>query len=153
MVIDVSHVALQGFVISDWQGIDRITDPPHSNYTHSVQASIQAGIDMVSGNELHAITIFCCKLKISLLPKNVRCLLSYQVMVPYNHTEFIDTLTRLVNDKVIPVSRIDDAVERILRVKFMMGLFENPLSDQTFSAELGSQVGLFPSSVQRISLE
>lgn len=39
---------LQGFVISDWQGIDRITDPPHSNYTYSVQAAIGAGIDMVS---------------------------------------------------------------------------------------------------------
>ncbi|KAH9704803.1 glycosyl hydrolase family protein [Citrus sinensis] len=37
----------KGFVISDWQGIDRITSPPHSNYTYSVQAGIQAGIDMV----------------------------------------------------------------------------------------------------------
>ena len=39
----------QGFVISDWEGIDRITSPPHSNYSYSVQAGIQAGIDMVSG--------------------------------------------------------------------------------------------------------
>lgn len=38
---------MQGFVISDWQGIDRITSPPHSNYTHSVLAGVQAGIDMV----------------------------------------------------------------------------------------------------------
>lgn len=38
----------KGFVISDWQGIDRITSPPHSNYTHSVLAGVQAGIDMVS---------------------------------------------------------------------------------------------------------
>lgn len=37
----------QGFVISDWQGIDRITNPPHSNYTYSVLESVQAGIDMV----------------------------------------------------------------------------------------------------------
>lgn len=40
-------IEFQGFVISDWQGIDRITSPPHSNYTYSVQAGIQAGIDMV----------------------------------------------------------------------------------------------------------
>lgn len=39
---------LQGFVISSWAGIDRITDPPHSNYSHSVQAGILAGIDIVS---------------------------------------------------------------------------------------------------------
>ena len=38
----------QGFVISDWQGIDRITSPPDSNYSYSVQASIEAGVDMVS---------------------------------------------------------------------------------------------------------
>lgn len=40
---------IQGFVISDWEGIDRITSPPHSNYSYSVQAGIEAGIDMVSG--------------------------------------------------------------------------------------------------------
>ncbi|KAK4764655.1 hypothetical protein SAY86_025745 [Trapa natans] len=102
-----NRLRFRGFVISDWQGIDRITDPPHSNYTYSVQASISAGIDMV--------------------------------MVPDNHTEFIDTLTKLVNDNVIPMSRINDAVSRILRVKFTMGLFESPLADQTFSAEIGSQ--------------
>ncbi|KAI3409502.1 uncharacterized protein J3R85_019249 [Psidium guajava] len=61
------------------------------------------------------------------------------VMVPFNHTVFIDTLTRLVKADVIPMSRIDDAVERILRVKFMMGLFENPLGDETFLSHLGSQ--------------
>uniref|UniRef100_A0A0D3EUJ5 beta-glucosidase n=1 Tax=Oryza barthii TaxID=65489 RepID=A0A0D3EUJ5_9ORYZ len=36
-----------GFVISDWLGIDRITSPPDANYTYSVQAGINAGIDMV----------------------------------------------------------------------------------------------------------
>lgn len=38
----------QGLVISDWQGIDRITSPPHANYSYSVQASVSAGIDMVT---------------------------------------------------------------------------------------------------------
>ncbi|KAL8505268.1 hypothetical protein ACS0TY_016485 [Phlomoides rotata] len=36
----------RGFVISDWQGIDRITSPPHANYTYSILASVNAGIDM-----------------------------------------------------------------------------------------------------------
>jgi len=39
---------LQGFVISDWQGIDRITSPPHANYSYSVEAGVGAGIDMVN---------------------------------------------------------------------------------------------------------
>jgi hypothetical protein len=34
-------------VISDWQGIDRITTPPGSNYSYSVEAGVGAGIDMV----------------------------------------------------------------------------------------------------------
>jgi beta-glucosidase-like glycosyl hydrolase len=42
---------LQGFVISDWLGIDRITSPPAANYTYSVQAGINAGIDMVCSFE------------------------------------------------------------------------------------------------------
>ncbi|KAM1206169.1 hypothetical protein FF1_006840 [Malus domestica] len=97
----------RGFVISDWQGVDKITYPPHSDYPNSVLAGIQAGIDMV--------------------------------MVPFNHTEFIDIVTTHVNNKLIPMSRIDDAVKRILRVKFVMGLFENPLADQSFVDKLGSQ--------------
>ncbi|XP_075646189.1 uncharacterized protein LOC142617291 [Castanea sativa] len=98
----------KGFVISDWEGVDRITSPPHSNYTYSVQAAIQAGIDMV--------------------------------MVPFNYTEFIDDLTYLVKNNFIPMDRIDDAVARILLVKFTMGLFENPLADFSLVNELGSQV-------------
>jgi beta-glucosidase len=46
------------------------------------------------------------------------------VMVPYDANRFINTMTKLVQQKQIPVSRIDDAVRRILRVKFEMGLFD-----------------------------
>ncbi|XP_020528076.1 uncharacterized protein LOC18421559 isoform X3 [Amborella trichopoda] len=97
----------RGFVISDWQGIDRITSPAGSNYPYSVHAGVNAGIDMI--------------------------------MVPYNFTEFINDLTEQVNSKSIPMSRIDDAVRRILRVKFQMGLFENPLADLSLADQLGSQ--------------
>ncbi|CDP10534.1 unnamed protein product [Coffea canephora] len=37
----------RGFVISDWQGIDSITSPPHANYTYSIVAGVSAGIDMM----------------------------------------------------------------------------------------------------------
>lgn len=63
-----------------------------------------------------------------------------QVMLPFNHTEFIDDLTYLVKNNVISMDRIDDAVGRILLVKFSMGLFENPLADLSLVNELGSQV-------------
>lgn len=63
-------------------------------------------------------------------------------MVPEAYEEFIDDLTLLVKKNVIPMSRINDAVRRILRVKFIMGLFENPLADLSFVDYLGSQVYL-----------
>ncbi|KAL3644118.1 hypothetical protein CASFOL_012050 [Castilleja foliolosa] len=62
------------------------------------------------------------------------------VMVPYNYTEFINGLTLLVKRNFIPMSRINDAVKRILRVKFTMGLFENPLADYSLTKYLGSKV-------------
>jgi len=58
-------------------------------------------------------------------------------MIPYTYTEFIDDLTALVRNGTIPMSRIDDAVRRILRVKFTMGLFENPYGDPSLAGELG----------------
>ncbi|KAF3639032.1 hypothetical protein T459_28423 [Capsicum annuum] len=102
-----NKLKFRGFVISDWQGVDRITDPPHANYSYSLQSGIMAGIDMI--------------------------------MVPENYREFIDTLTSLVKANIVPMTRIDDAVKRILRVKFVMGLFENPLSDPSLAKQIGSQ--------------
>ncbi|KAI7745476.1 hypothetical protein M8C21_008781 [Ambrosia artemisiifolia] len=65
--------------------------------------------------------------------------LNFKVMVPNNYSEFINNLKYLVKNKFIPMERIDDAVSRILRVKFSMGLFENPLADFNMVNEVGSQ--------------
>ncbi len=46
-------------------------------------------------------------------------------MVPYDFT-FYDHLLDLAQKGDVPEERIDDAVRRILRVKFRTGLFENP---------------------------
>ena len=46
------------------------------------------------------------------------------VMVPEGWREFIAGLRKQVERGVVPVERIDDAVGRILRVKFACGLFE-----------------------------
>lgn len=39
---------------------------------------------------------------------------------------YLENLGQLVNDKRIPIEKIDDAVRRILRVKYRLGLFEKP---------------------------
>lgn len=46
-------------------------------------------------------------------------------MVPYDYS-FYELLLELVNEGSVPLARIDEAVSRILRVKFQLGLFDNP---------------------------
>ncbi len=58
-------------------------------------------------------------------------------MVPTDYS-FYDILIKLVQDGEVPVARIDDAVSRILRVKFALNLFENPYPDQKMAAKVGS---------------
>ena len=49
-------------------------------------------------------------------------------MVP-SDWKFCDYLRELVGEKVVPMSRIDDAVRRVLRLKMRLGLFEKPFPD------------------------
>jgi beta-glucosidase len=51
---------------------------------------------------------------------------------------FITSMTSLVNSGSVPTSRIDDAVSRILTVKFTAGLFEAPYADRSFQSSFGS---------------
>ncbi|MEW5798327.1 MAG: glycoside hydrolase family 3 N-terminal domain-containing protein [Bacteroidota bacterium] len=60
------------------------------------------------------------------------------VMVPVNYEYFINELKKLVTAGRIPMSRIDDAVKRILRVKMQMGLFEKPFTDRSLTPSIGS---------------
>ena len=54
-------------------------------------------------------------------------------MVPFEFS-FFDLLMQCVQDGSVPMPRIDDAVRRILRVKFMTGIFENPRPDPGMKA-------------------
>ncbi|XP_057428898.1 uncharacterized protein LOC130722240 isoform X2 [Lotus japonicus] len=98
-------LGFKGFVISDWEGLDRLSEPRGSNYRYCISVSVNAGIDMV--------------------------------MVPLRHELFFEDLTSLVESGEVPMSRIDDAVERVLRVKFAAGLFEFPLSDRSLLDTVG----------------
>jgi beta-glucosidase len=59
-------------------------------------------------------------------------------MVPQDWNRFESTLKDLVTSDEVPQARVDDAVTRILRVKFEMGLFENPMPDPDKWDEVGS---------------
>jgi beta-glucosidase len=102
------ELGFNGFVVSDWAGIDELS----KNYKADIETSINAGLDMV--------------------------------MIPYgpgeanNYKQFITRLKELVAEEKVSPSRIDDAVRRILRVKFQMGLFDNPTTDPKLTAALGS---------------
>ena len=58
-------------------------------------------------------------------------------MVPYE-VSFCDYLKELVEEGEVPMSRIDDAVARVLRLKYRLGLFENPYWDIAKYDKFGS---------------
>ncbi|KAJ0083423.1 hypothetical protein Patl1_31151 [Pistacia atlantica] len=103
-----NKLGFKGFLISDWEGLDRLWKPHGSNYRYCISSAINAGIDMV--------------------------------MVPLRFEQFVDDLTFLVESDEVPISRIDDAVERILRVKFVAGLFEYPFSDKSLLDTVGCKL-------------
>jgi beta-glucosidase len=96
------ELGFQGFVVSDWGGINQV-DP---DYYKAVVTAINAGIDMN--------------------------------MVPYYYQLFFNTMKQAVMNGDITQERIDDAVRRILRAKFMLGLFENPYGDPSLAVTVGS---------------
>jgi beta-glucosidase len=98
------ELGFEGFVVSDWGGIDEV-DP---DYYTAVVTAINAGIDMN--------------------------------MVPYDYGRFSKTLLQAVEAGDIPMERIDDAVRRILRVKFALNLFEEPFSNPDLLESVGSEV-------------
>lgn len=51
--------------------------------------------------------------------------------------DFQEGLTKAVEEKKVSMDRIDDAVRRILRQKFKLGLFENPFPDTTLVSKIG----------------
>jgi beta-glucosidase len=60
------------------------------------------------------------------------------VMVPDDYRTFISTLRDEVNAGRVPMSRIDDAVARILTKKHELGVLDRPLADRRFLAGVGS---------------
>jgi beta-glucosidase len=102
------ELGFKGFLVSDWAAIDQLSP----DYKNDVEQSINAGLDMI------------------MIPNGPD--------KPNNYAEFIQDLKALVAEgKVLP-SRIDDAVRRILRIKFQLGLFESTATDPALTAAIGS---------------
>ncbi len=62
-------------------------------------------------------------------------------MVPTRYREYLANLKALVEEGKVPMSRIDDAVTRILRVKFALGLMDknrSQLADRSVQKTFGS---------------
>ena len=59
-------------------------------------------------------------------------------MIP-NDWQFCKDLVELVNEGAVPMERIDDAVRRVLRLKFRLGLFDNPNWDLDKYEKFGSE--------------
>jgi beta-glucosidase len=112
LITDVlkGQLGFDGLVISDWRAIRQIPGP----YREQVRLSVLAGIDMFM-EPIQA-------------PNN-----------PDGWDVFIPTLTSLVDDGEVPMSRIDDAVSRILTAKFELGLFEHPFTDRRNIDTIGNK--------------
>ncbi|MFT4630886.1 MAG: beta-glucosidase [Dinoroseobacter sp.] len=100
------EMGFDGFIISDWDGIDYLSE----DYYEAVGKSVNAGIDMF--------------------------------MVSEQWRDFISHVRNHVLSGSVLISRIDDAVRRILSVKFAAGLFDKPRPKQRVwsnSASFGAQ--------------
>jgi beta-glucosidase len=58
-------------------------------------------------------------------------------MVPSSYS-FSDNLMALVKEGAVPMTRIDEAVRRVLYLKFELGLFESPMPDAALKSKFGA---------------
>lgn len=59
-------------------------------------------------------------------------------MQPGNHDQFLADLKASVLDGTVSMTRIDDAVRRVLTLKFKLGLFVDPFSKEQFAELVGN---------------
>lgn len=60
------------------------------------------------------------------------------VMLPTRYKDFYNAMKDLVNTGKISIDRVNDAVSRILDIKFKLGLFERPYADRSLIDSVGS---------------
>ena len=105
-----NELGAQGYARSDWGGIGRI------RRLHHLVRDDRDALCLAIGNGLD---VQGCDL---------------------DNQYFEETLVSLVKEGRLPMERVDDAVRRVLRMKFRLGLFERPYTDETaWEGEIRSQ--------------
>ena len=116
------ELGFAGFLISDYNAIDQLVDAV------AIGGEAHNAAGQVHSNNYKR----CIELSINAGMD--------MVMVTERYGEFITLLKELVHEKRVPMARIDDAVTRILRVKFAMGLTPGARVEPP-SAELQAEFG------------
>ena len=104
-----NKLGFEGVILTDWEDINKLCDR-----------------DKVAVNRKEAIQMAI----------NAGIDMS---MVPYEYEEFTDYLFELVEEGKVKMSRIDDATRKILKLKFELGLFKNPVTNYQDYPEFGSE--------------
>ena len=91
-----NRLGFEGVILTDWEDINKLHD--RDKIVSSKKEAIRLAIN--AGIDMS--------------------------MVPYEYEEFIDKLIELVNEGKVTMDRIDEAVSKILKLKFELDLFENP---------------------------
>ena len=103
------EMGFDGFVISDWQGIDEIP----GDYKSDIINSVNAGLDMI------------------MVPGAVKG-------GGEHYKTFLRLFKESVDEGLITEERLNDAVRRILRIKYRSDLMNNPMADRTLLDKVGS---------------
>ena len=104
-------IGFDGFVISDWEGIHQIPDPAEPTNGGLTAHKVRVGVN--AGTDMF--------------------------MEPFTAKQFQDLLLAEVTAGRVSQRRIDDAVRRILRKKFELGLFEQPYASVDNLGRVGSR--------------
>ncbi|CAN1271776.1 Beta-glucosidase BoGH3B [Linum perenne] len=138
---NIEEIQMAGYFSSIAKGVSSIM----ASYSSLNGVKMHANRDMITGylkNALRFMGFVISDWKgIDLITTPIHANYTYSVEKSINagiDMEFITELIELVEKGVVPTTRIDDAVTRILRVKFIMGLFESPMGDESLVNELGS---------------
>lgn len=119
------ELGFTGFVVTDWQDIENV-------YKR----------DKIVGSNKEAL----------MLAINAGIDMA---MIPYDYKTFFNDLISLVKENKVPISRIDDAVKRILRVKYELNLFEVPFSNNSeypnFASSTAQKIG-YDAAAESITL-
>ena len=104
-----NKLGFEGVILTDWEDIRKLHDR-----------------DKVAKNQKEAIKIAI----------NAGIDMS---MVPYEYEHFVKNLISLVEEGEVSMGRIDDAVKRILKLKFELDLFKNPVTNYKDYEDFGSK--------------